>query len=121
MCMRVSHRVASKMLLVAVTAAVCFSLAASADAGEWWKRGYTTRGVAGGTPKKQAPYQPGESPYKTGVDDRPKYFVPPTKPGTPTWKMYGVPQGLVPGNFPSYAPTGFGGYRFPAVGSAAYR
>ncbi|MGA0039117.1 MAG: hypothetical protein ACO3NZ_04670 [Pirellulales bacterium] len=119
--MRVSHRVASKMLLVAVTAAVCFSLGASADAGEWWKRGYTTRGVAGGTPKKQAPYQPGESPYKTGVDDRPKYFVPPTKPGTPTWKMYGVPQGLVPGNFPSYAPTGFGGYRFPAVGSAAYR
>ena len=112
-----------QVLLLALVAVVMLALlpGESEAGGAWWKRGYTTRGVAGGTPKKQAPFQPGESPYKTGIDDRPKYFVPPTKPGTPTWEMYGVPQGLVPGNFPSYAPLGFGGYRFPVVGSAAYR
>jgi hypothetical protein len=112
----------SILLLALAAAALLASVPAQAQAGgAWWKRGYTTRGVAGGTPKKQASYQPGASPYKTGVSDRPKYFVPPTNPRTPTWEMYGVPKGLVPGNFPSYAPMGFGGYRFPAVGSAAYR
>ena len=114
---------AGKTLLCGLAGALLLaSLPAEAQAsGKWWKRGYTTRGVAGGTPQKQAPYKPGESPYKTGINDRPKYFVPPTKPGTPTWEMYGLPKGLVPGNFPSYAPMGFGGYRFPAVGNAAYR
>jgi hypothetical protein len=74
-----------------------------------------------GTPENQAPYEPGVSPYATGIKQRPKYFVPPTNPRTPTWKMYGTPPGVVPGDWPSYAPLGFGGYRFPAVGSQAYR
>lgn len=74
-----------------------------------------------GTPQNQAPYEPGASPYVTGIKQRPKYFVPPTNPRTPTWKMYGTPPGVVPGDWPSYAPLGFGGYRFPAVGSQAYR
>ena len=74
-----------------------------------------------GTPQRQAPYQPGRSPYVTGHGQRPKYFVPPTNPRTPTWKMYGLPPGVRPGDWPVYAPLGFGGYRFPAVGSQAYR
>ena len=74
-----------------------------------------------GTPQRQAPYQPGVSPYVTGHRGRPKYFVPPTTPRTPTWKMYGTPQGVTPGDWPKYAPLGFGGYRFPAVGNQAYR
>jgi len=74
-----------------------------------------------GTPQRQAPYQPGRSPYVTGHGQRPKYFVPPTNPRTPTWKMYGLPPGVQPGDWPVYAPLGFGGYRFPAVGSQAYR
>ena len=57
----------------------------------------------------------------TGAHQRPKYFVPPTNPRTPTWKMYGTPPGVVPGDWPRYAPLGFGGYRFPAVGAQAYR
>ena len=73
------------------------------------------------TPRKQAPYQPGASPYVTGISGRPRYYVPPTLPRTPTWKMYGTEPGVVPGDWPSYAPFGFGGYRFPAVGNAAYR
>jgi hypothetical protein len=74
-----------------------------------------------GTPQKQAPYAPGASPYVTGHGTRPKYFVPPTNPRTPTWKMYGTPPGVTPGDWPTYAPLGFGGYRFPAVGNQAYR
>ena len=74
-----------------------------------------------GTPQRQAPYAPGASPYTAGVHQKPRYFVPPTNPRTPTWKMYGMPPGTVPGNWPQYAPFGFGGYRFPAVGSQAYR
>ena len=74
-----------------------------------------------GTPQNQAPYQPGASPYTAGIRQRPRYFVPPTNPRTPTWKMYGTPPGVVPGDWPSYAPLGFGGYRFPAVVSQAYR
>jgi hypothetical protein len=74
-----------------------------------------------GTPQRQAPYSPGASPYVTGHGERPKYFVPPTIPRTPTWRMYGTPPGTVPGDWPTYAPLGFGGYRFPAVGNAAYR
>jgi hypothetical protein len=35
--------------------------------------------------------------------------------------MYGLPPGTVPGDWPTYAPFGFGGYRFPAVGAQAYR
>lgn len=74
-----------------------------------------------GTPQRQAPYQPGASPYVTGHRGRPKYFVPPTNPRTPTWKMYGLPPGVKPGDWPVYAPLGFGGYRFPAVGAQNYR
>lgn len=74
-----------------------------------------------GTPQNQAPSRPGGSPYVTGIRQRPKYFVPPTEPRTPTWKMYGTPPGVVPGDWPGYAPLGFGGYRFPAVGAQAYR
>ena len=74
-----------------------------------------------GTPLRQAPYAPGASPYVTGHGTRPKYYVPPTNPRTPTWKMYGLPPGVVPGDWPTYAPLGFGGYRFPAVGAQAYR
>ena len=37
-----------------------------------------------GTPQRQAPYAPGASPYVTGHGTRPKYFVPPTNPRTPT-------------------------------------
>jgi hypothetical protein len=80
-----------------------------------------SRGLSHGTPQHQAPYKPGRTPYRTGLFGRPKYFVPPTNPRTPTWKMYGTPPGLVPGDWPSYAPFGFGGYRFPAVGPQAYR
>jgi hypothetical protein len=61
------------------------------------------------------------SPMSLGHGSRPKYFVPPTNPRTPTWKMSGTPPGVVPGDWPTYAPLGFGGYRFPAVGSQAYR
>lgn len=77
--------------------------------------------AAHGTPQNQAPYAPGASPYVTGHGTRPKYFVPPTNPRTPTWRMYGTPPGVTPGDWPRYAPFGFGGYRFPAVGSQAYR
>ena len=73
-----------------------------------------------GTPQRQAPYAPGRSPYVTS-HGRPRYFVPPTNPRTPTWKMYGLPPGVKPGDWPVYAPFGFGGYRFPAVGAQAYR
>ena len=74
-----------------------------------------------GTPQNQAPYLPGASPYVTDHGTRPKYYVPPTVPRTPTWKMYGTQPGVTPGDWPSYAPLGFGGYRFPAVGNQAYR
>ena len=74
-----------------------------------------------GTPQRQAPFAPGASPYVTGHGTRPRYFVPPTNPRTPTWKMYGTPPGVAPGDWPRYAPFGFGGYRFPAVGNQAYR
>lgn len=74
-----------------------------------------------GAPRHQAPFAPGRSPYVTGHGTRPKYFVPPTVPRTPTWRMYGTPPGVVPGDWPRYAPFGFGGYRFPAVGAQAYR
>ncbi len=73
------------------------------------------------TPRHQAPYKPGASPYVTGIEGRPRYYVPPTIPRTPTWKMYGTEPGVAPGDWPRYAPFGFGGYRFPAVGNAAYR
>lgn len=77
--------------------------------------------LSNGTPQKQARYKPGRSPYITGLRGRNRYFVPPTIPRTPTWKMYGTPPGVEPGDWPSYAPFGFGGYRFPAVGAQAYR
>jgi hypothetical protein len=74
-----------------------------------------------GEPQRQAPFLPGRSPYSTGVRQRPKYFVPPTLPRTPTWPVYGTQPGVRPGDWPTYAPLGMGGYRFPAVGNQAYR
>jgi len=74
-----------------------------------------------GQPRRQAPFLPGLSPYVTGHDQRPKYFVPPTLPRTPTWPLFGLPPGVRPGDWPTYAPLGMGGYRFPAVGNQAYR
>lgn len=50
-----------------------------------------------------------------------QYFVPSTNPRVPTWRMQQVPRNVVPGDWTSYAPLGFGGYRFPAVGASAYR
>jgi len=105
-----------------VGAALLASVAtpAAAATGRRWFTG--PRSAASlGTPQRQAPFQPGASPYVTGHAERPKYFVPPTLPRTPTWKMYGLPPGTTPGDWPSYAPFGFGGYRFPAVGAQAYR
>lgn len=74
-----------------------------------------------GEPRRQAPFLPGLSPYVTGRTQRPKYFVPPTLPGTPTWPVFGLPPGVRPGDWPTYAPLGMGGYRFPASGNQAYR
>ena len=74
-----------------------------------------------GEPQRQAPFLPGRSPYATGLRQRPKYFVPPTLPRTPTWPVYGTQPGVRPGDWPTYAPLGMGGYRFPAVGNQAYR
>jgi hypothetical protein len=93
---------------------------ASAAGGKRWFSGPRSP-MSTGTPQRQAPYAPGASPYVTGHGTRPKYYVPPTNPRTPTWKMYGLPPGVVPGDWPTYAPLGVGGYRFPAVGAQAYR
>jgi len=107
------------------TAVVAFVAVASAAppaeaAGGRWFRGARSP-ASTGTPQNQAPYQPGASPYETAHGTRPKYYVPPTVPRTPTWKMYGTEPGVEPGDWPRYAPFGFGGYRFPAVGAQAYR
>lgn len=104
------------IVLVLVVAALAAGGASAEAAGRRW-----FSGPRSGTPQRQAPYAPGASPYVTGHGTRPKYFVPPTSPRTPTWKMYGTPPGVVPGDWPTYAPLGFGGYRFPAVGNQAYR
>ena len=116
-----------RMLLLGVVLLTLVSLAASAAvADDYADRSVPSRvgqrkPMSHGTPQRQAPYQPGASPYVTGIRRRPKYFVPPTNPRTPTWKMYGTPPGVVPGDWPTYAPLGFGGYRIPAVGNQAYR
>jgi len=109
-------RVVAGWLLLA--ASVC-AIGSSAEAAGRWFSGPRSS-ASTGTPRNQAPYA-GASPYRTGARQRPKYFVPPTEPRTPTWKMYGTPPGVVPGEWPGYAPFGFGGYRFPAVGAQAYR
>jgi hypothetical protein len=111
------HRFLATALVGLVAATACLP----AEAAGWrrWRGAYSAAST--GTPQNQAPYAPGASPYLTGHGTRPKYFVPPTNPRTPTWKMYGTPPGVVPGDWPSYAPLGFGGYRFPAVGAQAYR
>jgi hypothetical protein len=106
------------LVLASLVAALPCSVAAAAGG----RRFSGPRSAASlGTPQRQAPYGPGRSPYVTGHGERPKYFVPPTIPRTPTWRMYGLPPGTVPGDWPTYAPFGFGGYRFPAVGAQAYR
>ena len=104
---------------VVVFAMSALPLGAEAAGGRRWSGPRSA--ASQGTPQRQAEYQPGRSPYVTGLRERPKYFVPPTNPGTPTWKMYGLPPGVVPGDWPRYAPFGFGGYRFPAAGPQAYR
>jgi hypothetical protein len=104
-------------LTMFTAAAVC--LPAHAAGGRFFRGARSAAST--GTPQNQAPYQPGASPYETAHGTRPKYFVPPTNPRTPTWKMYGTPPGVEPGDWPAYAPFGFGGYRFPAVGAQAYR
>ncbi|MEX0687936.1 MAG: hypothetical protein WD072_04640 [Pirellulales bacterium] len=102
-----------------VLTATTICLPAQAAGGRWFRGARSPAST--GTPQNQAPYQPGASPYETAHGTRPKYFVPPTNPRTPTWKTYGTPPGVVPGDWPTYAPLGFGGYRFPAVGAQAYR
>ena len=112
------------IMRIALLLAVALTLAAAAPraeaAGRRWFSGPRSPQSLG-TPQRQAPYAPGASPDVTEHGARPKYFVPPTNPRTPTWKMYGTPPGVVPGDWPTYAPLGFGGYRFPAVGNQAYR
>ena len=95
--------------------------ATAAEAGQPESRVGDAKPLSHGTPQNQAPYEPGRSPYITGIRRRLRSFVPPTNPRTPTWQMYGTPPGVVPGDWPTYAPFGFGGYRFPAVGAQAYR
>lgn len=107
------------LLVVCTCLAAAFTGDSAAAAGRRWSGPRAPSSV--GTPGRQAPYAPGSSPYVTGLRERPKYFVPPTNPRTPTWKMYGLPPGVEPGDWPRYAPFGFGGYRFPAVGAQAYR
>lgn len=109
--------ISATLALGIVLTALCTT---SDAAGGRWLRGARSP-ASTGTPRNQAPYWPGASPYETAHGTRPKYYVPPTNPGTPTWKMYGTPPGVVPGDWPRYAPLGFGGYRFPASGSQAYR
>lgn len=119
---RVCPRVFGRGAVLLVAALLTMSAAttvAEAAGGRRWSGPRSAASV--GTPQRQAEYQPGRSPYVTGHRERPKYFVPPTNPGTPTWKMYGLPPGVVPGDWPRYAPFGFGGYRFPAAGPQAYR
>jgi hypothetical protein len=109
----------SLIAIAYLTAAIVSTDAFAAGSRRWFSGPRSPASL--GTPQRQAPYAPGASPYVTGHGTRPKYFVPPTNPRTPTWKMYGMPPGTVPGDWPQYAPLGFGGYRFPAVGSQAYR
>ncbi len=73
-----------------------------------------------GTPQRQAPWGRGANPSFTR-GNRPKFFVNPTLPRTGTWRTFSTPPGVRPGDWPVYAPFGFGGYRFPAVGNQAYR
>jgi hypothetical protein len=112
-----------RFVLTSIVVCACVAAALAGDsavaAGRRWSGPRAPSSV--GTPRRQAPYAPGSSPYVTGLRERPKYFVPPTNPRTPTWKMYGLPPGVEPGDWPRYAPFGFGGYRFPAVGAQAYR
>lgn len=115
---RYSFRPLRSLLCGAILAILLPGTAAHA-AGRWFSGPRSPMSL--GTPQRQAPFAPGASPYVTGHGTRPKYFVPPTNPRTPTWKMYGTPPGVAPGDWPRYAPLGFGGYRFPAVGNQAYR
>jgi hypothetical protein len=108
-----------RLVVAAVVIALLTAHRVDAAGGRWLSGPRSPAST--GTPQRQAPYTPGASPYTAGVRQRPRYFVPPTNPRTPTWNMYGMPPGTVPGNWPQYAPLGFGGYRFPAVGAQAYR
>lgn len=116
---RGSRRRARVLLCLVLGAAALPCTAAHAAGGRWLSGPRSAMSL--GTPRRQAPHALGASPYITGHGTRPKYFVPPTDARTPTWKMYGLPPGVSPGDWPQYAPFGFGGYRFPAVGAQAYR
>ncbi len=105
-------------LIFTLGATAC--IASSAEAARW-RKAKSSNPQYSRTPRNQAPYKPGASPYVTGINNRPRYYEPPTVPRTPTWKMYGTEPGVAPGDWPRYAPFGFGGYRFPAVGNSAYR
>ncbi|MDO7682839.1 MAG: hypothetical protein MUQ67_02745 [Pirellulales bacterium] len=109
-----------KPSFVILTLLTTACIASSAEAARWRKTKSSSHQNSR-TPRNQAPYKPGASPYVTGIEGRPRYYVPPTIPRTPTWKMYGTEPGVAQGDWPRYAPFGFGGYRFPAVGNAAYR
>ena len=106
----------SFVILTLVTTAF---ISSSAEAARWRKTNLELPEFP--NPKKSGTVQAGASPYVTGIQGRPRYYEPPTIPRTPTWKMYGTEPGVAPGDWPRYAPFGFGGYRFPAVGNAAYR
>ena len=54
--------------VLVVTAAVC--LPAEAGGGRRWRGAYSAAST--GTPRNQAPYAPGASPYVTGHGTRPK-------------------------------------------------
>jgi len=117
--MRRIHHFGWCLLLASTAGGLSRSTLADTAEGRWITGPRSAASL--GTPQRQAPYQPGASPYVTGARKRPKYFVPPTIPRTPTWRVYGTPPGVVAGDWPRYAPFGFGGYRFPAVGAQAYR
>jgi len=107
-------RVAATVLLVAVSAGTAAAVEDDIS------RVGDPKPLPHGTPQRQAPWGRGANPSFTR-GNRPKFFVNPTLPRTGTWRAYSTPPGVRPGDWPVYAPFGFGGYRFPAVGNQAYR
>ncbi|NBV45708.1 MAG: hypothetical protein EBR86_08745 [Planctomycetia bacterium] len=114
MCRFLLRAAARALVLAAIVATV-----ATAIAGEVSRVG-DPKPLPHGAPQRQAPWGRGANPSFTR-GNRPKYFVNPTLPRTGTWRTFSTPPGVRPGDWPVYAPFGFGGYRFPAVGNQAYR
>ncbi|MBM3953020.1 MAG: hypothetical protein ACKO9B_10960 [Planctomycetota bacterium] len=100
--------------------AVALSAATALAAGDGISRVGDPKPLPHGTPQRMAPWGRGTNPSVTR-SGRWRYWVNPTQPRTPTWRAYSFPPGVKPGDWPVYAPFGFGGYRFPAVGNQAYR